>query len=92
MTTNLLPLHPVWQRSEIQFFLKFIYPVPKDPSGKWGDMWRMTYDMWHILYDTQHMTYDTQDVACDIWRMPFGERETFYQNFSSLSLMVWELW
>ena len=39
--------------------------------------------MWHVSCDTWHMTGDT-------WHMTGWGRLTFFKNFSSLALTVWE--
>ena len=50
----------------------------------------LTSDMWHQTHDTWHMTPDTWYLTCDTWHVTHGGRWTFSQNFSSLSLMVWD--
>ena len=43
-------------------------------------------DMWHALHDTWHMTHD-------MWLVTYWEGGwTFFLNFSSLALTVWDLW
>ena len=49
------------------------------------DMWHVTRGMWHGTSDTWHMTFDMWHVTC-------CRGWTFSQNFSSLALLVCDLW
>ena len=48
-------------------------------------MWHVTCDTWHVTHDAWHMTRDT-------WHVTRLGGWTFSQNFSSLALIVCDLW
>ena len=59
------------------------------------DMWHVTCDMWHVTRDTWHMTHDTWHVTCDMQHVTCDMLRgggTFSQSFSSLALLVCDLW
>ena len=53
-------------------------------------MWQVTGDRWHVTHDTWHVTRDTWQMTDDTWHMTYSVGWTFSQNFSSLSLPVWD--
>ena len=46
-------------------------------------MWQVTRDTWQVTRDTWHVTRDR-------WHMTHSVGWTFYKNFSSLALPVWD--
>ena len=47
----------------------------------------LTHDTWHLTCDTWYVKHDTSHVTCDT-RLGLN----ILSNFSSLALMVWDLW
>ena len=55
-------------------------------------MWHETFDRWQVTHDMWQVIHDKWHVPGDIWQMTLGVGSTLSQNFSSLSLTVWEVW
>ena len=54
------------------------------------DRWQVTCDRWQVTDYTWQLTRDRWQVTHDKWRMVWGEHSL--KMFSSLALMVWDLW
>ena len=50
----------------------------------------VTCDTWHVTYDMWHLTCDMSHVTPDMWQVAHGRGWTFFHNFSSISLTIWE--
>ena len=76
---------PVDNRPSTDKLHHFVKKEKKKKLHVTCDTWHVTHDMWHVTRDTWHVTHDTQHVTCcGGW--------TFSQNFSSLALLVCDLW